>query len=47
MIEVERIVDREVLNASDTVETVAVERIGCVAIGTDEAALAAAMQPAR
>lgn len=46
-VEVERKVERDVLNASDTADAVEVERIGWVAIGTDDAALAAAMQPAR
>lgn len=47
MVDVERMVDKDVLNTSDTVDKVEVERTGCVAIGTDETALAAAIQPAR
>lgn len=46
-VSVERRVEKDVLIAFDAAETVSVERIGCVATGTEEAAFAAAMQPAR
>ena len=46
-VSVETKVEREVLNAFDAAEIVSVERSGWVAIGTDEAAFAAAMEPAR
>jgi hypothetical protein len=47
MVSVEMKVEREVLNAFAAAETVAVERSGCVAMGTEETAFAAAMQAAR
>jgi hypothetical protein len=46
-VSVETKVERDVLNAFDAAEIISVERSGWVAIGTDEAAFAAAMEPAR
>ena len=46
-VSVERKVEKEVLAALDAAVTVKVERSGCTATGTEDAAFAAAMQPAR